>query len=386
MTEEIRPGVDRRTTKVAVVGAGSVGATVAYAALMRGVARTVALYDINAAKVEAEVLDLGHGIQFMPMAQVIGSDDLAVCADADVVVVTAGAKQKPGQTRLDLAEATIGLVTGLMPRLVEVAPDAIYIMVTNPVDIVTYAAMRASGLDGGRLFGSGTVLDSSRLRWLIAQHCNVAVQNVHAYIAGEHGDSEIPLWSSASVGSVPLLEWRGSRTGNGPFDEADPDADRRRGGRVRVPDHRGQGRDQLRRGAGRDPDHRGRAQGREAGPAGVLDARRDYYGISDVCLSVPSVVGRRGVEAGSRCRCPTTSWPGCGGRPTRCARSRDASGCDVGPSVTGAGAGVGGRAGSTGSEAAQHADHAAEHDGVVAVDGGVRRVLRQQPDVPVAPA
>ncbi len=107
-----------------------------------------------------------------------------------------------------------------MPRLVEVAPDAIFMMVTNPVDIVTYAAMRASGLGGGRLFGSGTVLDSSRLRWLIAQHCNVAVQNVHAYMAGEHGDSEIPLWSSASVGSVPLLEWRGTKTGNGPMDEA----------------------------------------------------------------------------------------------------------------------------------------------------------------------
>ena len=101
--------VTRRTTKIAVVGAGSVGATMAYAALMRGAARTVALYDIDAAKVEAEVLDLGHGIQFMPMADVVGSDDVAVCADADVVVVTAGAKQKPGQSRLDLAESTIGL-------------------------------------------------------------------------------------------------------------------------------------------------------------------------------------------------------------------------------------------------------------------------------------
>jgi L-lactate dehydrogenase len=296
VTEQIRPGVDRRTTKVAIVGAGSVGATVAYAALMRGVARTVALYDINAAKVEAEVLDLGHGIQFMPMAQVIGSDDLAVCADADVVVVTAGAKQKPGQSRLDLAEATIALVTGLMPRLVEVAPDAIFMMVTNPVDIVTYAAMRASGLDGGRLFGSGTVLDSSRLRWLIAQHCNVAVQNVHAYMAGEHGDSEIPLWSSASVGSVPLLEWRGSKTGHGPLDEA---ARARIAGEVigsayRIIEGKGATNYAVAQATTRIIEAVLKDEKRVLPVSSML---RDYHGISEVCLSVPSVVGRRGVEA-----------------------------------------------------------------------------------------
>lgn len=104
---------ERRTSKVAIVGAGAVGATMAYAALMRGSARTVALYDINAAKVKAEVLDLAHGIQFMPMAEVIGSDDVEVCRDADIIMVTAGAKQKPGQTRIDLAAATIGLIKDL---------------------------------------------------------------------------------------------------------------------------------------------------------------------------------------------------------------------------------------------------------------------------------
>lgn len=198
-----------RTTKLAIVGAGAVGSTLAYAALMRGAARTVAMLDVNRAKVEAEVLDLQHGIQFMPMARVEGSDDVAVCAGADVVVVTAGAKQKPGQTRLDLAGTTIGLMRSILPGLVEVAPDAVYVMVTNPVDIVTYAALKISGLAPQQLFGSGTVLDSSRLRFLVAQQCGVAVQNVHAYVAGEHGDSEIPLWSSATIGGVPLLDWSG---------------------------------------------------------------------------------------------------------------------------------------------------------------------------------
>ncbi len=200
----------RRTTKVGIVGAGSVGATLAYAALMRGSAQTVALFDINAAKAQAEALDLSHGIQFMPMAHVDGSDDIEVLVDSDVIVFTAGAKQKPGQSRMDLAETTIGLVREIVPRLVEVAPDAIHLLVTNPVDVVTYAALKVSGLPANRVVGSGTVLDSSRLRFLLAKRTGVAIQNIHAYVAGEHGDSELPLWSSASIGAVPLLDWPGS--------------------------------------------------------------------------------------------------------------------------------------------------------------------------------
>src|SRR5829696_4828362 len=195
------------TTKVAVVGAGSVGATCAYACLIRGIGRTIALYDINADKTRAEVLDLNHGLQFVPQATVVGSDDVEVCRDADLVVITAGAKQKPGQTRLELAEANVNLSRKMIPQLLEVAPEAILLLVTNPVDVITYAALKFSGLPPQQVFGSGTVLDSSRLRLLVADHCGVAVQNVHAYIAGEHGDSEIPLWSSASIGSVPLLAW-----------------------------------------------------------------------------------------------------------------------------------------------------------------------------------
>ncbi len=300
MSEDVRttqrPGVDSRTTKLAIVGAGSVGSTMAYAALMRGVARTVALYDINAAKVEAEVLDLGHGIQFMPMANVIGSDDLAVCAGADVVVVTAGAKQKPGQSRLDLAQATISLVKGLLPKLVEVAPNAVFVMVTNPVDIVTYAALKYSGLPPGHMFGSGTVLDSSRLRYLIGEHCNVAVQNVHAYIAGEHGDSEIPLWSSASVGGVPLMEWRGIKSGKGSFDEAT----RRRitdeviGSAYRIIAGKGATNYAIGLAGSRIIEAVLKDEKRVLPVSSLLD---DYHGISDVCLSVPSVIGRRGVES-----------------------------------------------------------------------------------------
>src|SRR3954451_21269710 len=131
----------QRRSKITIVGAGSVGATIAYACLIRGVGRTIALYDLDASKVRAEVLDLDHGIQFVPMANVIGSDDVAVTAGSDVIVVTAGAKQKPGQTRLDLAGANVEMCRTLIPRLVEVSPEALYLIVTNPVDVVTYAAL-----------------------------------------------------------------------------------------------------------------------------------------------------------------------------------------------------------------------------------------------------
>lgn len=192
--------------KVAIVGAGSVGSTLAYALLLRGVARHVVLHDIDAKKVRAETLDLRQGLQFMPAAHVDGSEDVSVCAGADVVAVTAGAKQQPGQSRLDLAASTTRLMVDLMPRLVEAAPDATFVMVTNPVDVITYVAQKVTDLPPARLFGSGTVLDSARLRGLVAQACDVAVQSVHAYVVGEHGDSEVPLWSSATVGAVPITE------------------------------------------------------------------------------------------------------------------------------------------------------------------------------------
>ncbi|MGC4934022.1 L-lactate dehydrogenase [Gordonia sp. DT30] len=210
--------MDARGTKLAVIGAGAVGTAVAYASLIRGVARTIALMDINAAKVTAEVLDMSHGLEFVPRTDIVGGDTMDVVADSDVVVFTAGAKQKPGQSRLELAEATIGLTQAILPQAVEAAPNAVFIMVTNPVDIVTSAALKISGLPPHQLFGSGTVLDSSRLRFLIAQHAGVAVQNVHAYIVGEHGDSEIPLWSSAAIGGVPLRDWK-ALPGYEPIDE-----------------------------------------------------------------------------------------------------------------------------------------------------------------------
>ncbi len=281
------------SSKVSIVGAGAVGATLAYAGLMRGFARTVALYDIDKAKVEAEALDLAQGMEFMPQASVVGSDDIEVCAESDVVVITAGAKQQPGQSRLDLAGATISLMDKILPPLIDVTPDAIFILVTNPVDVVTYAAIKKSGMSPRQMFGSGTVLDSSRLRYRVAQECGVAVGNVHAYIAGEHGDSEVALWSSATIGGLPLTDWLG------------PD-----GKPVMTAQRCEQIRNEVKESAYTIIAGKGAtnfaigAAGARIVEAVLRDQNRvlpvstliDYPGVGEVCMSLPAVVGRQGVS------------------------------------------------------------------------------------------
>ncbi len=189
-----------KPTKLAIVGAGAVGSTLAFAAAERGIAREIVLEDIAKERVEAEVLDMQHGSSFFPTVSIDGSDDPEICRDADMVVITAGpeicrdadmvvitagARQKPGQSRLDLAGATINIMKSIIPNLIKVAPNAIYMLITNPVDVVTHVSMKLSGLPSNQMFGSGTNLDSARLRFLIAQQTGVNVKNVHAYIAGD---------------------------------------------------------------------------------------------------------------------------------------------------------------------------------------------------------
>ncbi|WP_051388953.1 L-lactate dehydrogenase [Arthrobacter sp. 35W] len=203
------PAIHHRTTgtKLGIVGAGSVGTSLAYAALVRGSADHIAIYDLNAAKAGAEVLDLAHGTQFTASSAITGGGDIEALAGSDVVVITAGAKQDPGQTRLDLAGTNIRILENLMPALLKVAPDAVFVLVTNPCDVLTVAAQQITGLPTGRILSSGTVLDTSRLRWLLAREAGVSTDSVHAAMIGEHGDTEFPVWSQASIGPVPIREW-----------------------------------------------------------------------------------------------------------------------------------------------------------------------------------
>jgi len=282
-----------RGSTVAIVGAGTVGATLAYTLLMRGAAQRVVLYDVNRAKVEAEALDLAHGIQFVPPAQVVGSDDIEVCRDADVVVVTAGAKQQPGQTRLDLAASTVSLMRTLVPGLTAVAPDAVYLMVTNPVDIVTQAALTISGLPREQLFGSGTVLDTSRLRHRIAQETGIAAKNVHAYVVGEHGDSELVLWSSAMIGAVPLLDWSTTHAPRLDAEARAAVAEEVVAAAYRIIAGKGATNYAVALAAVEIIQAVLRSENRVLPVSTLLT---DYVGISDVCLSVPTVVGGDGAE------------------------------------------------------------------------------------------
>lgn len=148
-------------SKLTVVGAGAVGSSVAYAALIRGSARHVALYDIAAEKTEAEVLDLAHGAQFTGSSDIIGGADISVAKGSHVVVITAGAKQRPGQTRIELAGVNANILKSMMPQLLDVAPDATFVIVTNPCDVLTVLAQETTGLPYERIFASGTVLDTS---------------------------------------------------------------------------------------------------------------------------------------------------------------------------------------------------------------------------------
>jgi L-lactate dehydrogenase len=279
--------------KIGIIGAGSVGATIAYAALIRGVAREISLFDIARSKVEAEVLDLNHGLLFAPQAKVEGSDDVEILRGSDVVVMTAGAKQKPGQTRMDLAEANAQICAKILPDVVRVAPETTLLMVTNPVDVVIEIALKITGLPWQRVIGSGTVLDSSRFRYLVAKHCGVAVQNVHAYIAGEHGDSEVPLWSSATIGSIPLSQW--NVEGHGRLTADDKDA---------IVHNVKDAGYQVIQGKGATNYAVGLAVCNileailfdERRVLAVSGQVRGFRSMEDVCLSLPRIVGRSGIE------------------------------------------------------------------------------------------
>lgn len=189
--------------KVVIVGAGAVGSTFGYALAISGVADEIVLLDNNVDLAKGQVLDLSHGQPFYPPVQIrVGtSDDYA---DAQLVVVTAGAKQKVGETRLNLVQRNAQIVRQITGDVVQRNAPAVLLIVTNPVDVLTYVAWQHSGWPRSRVIGSGTVLDSARFRYLLGRHCNVDTQNVHAYVLGEHGDSEVPAWSMTHIAGVPI--------------------------------------------------------------------------------------------------------------------------------------------------------------------------------------
>ena len=196
--------VDSR--KVAVIGCGFVGSTIAFALMQSGLFSDMVLIDVDMKKAEGEALDIGHGIPFArPMKIWAGVyEDIA---DAAIVIITAGANQKPGETRLDLVHKNINILKNIMPEVTKYNKTGIILMVANPVDILTYATLKISGLPENRVIGSGTVLDTARLKYEVGELLEVDSRGVHAFIVGEHGDSEIAAWSSTNVSGVPLKDF-----------------------------------------------------------------------------------------------------------------------------------------------------------------------------------
>lgn len=186
--------------KVALIGTGFVGMSMAYSMLNRGGISELVLIDIDKEKTEGEEMDLSHGLPFAPQKMVIKAGDYDDCKDAEVAVITAGAAQKPGQTRLELAEVNTKIIKSITKSIMASGFNGIIIVATNPVDLMTYVVAKVSGLPKNQIIGSGTVLDTARLRYLIADYLNISSKNVHAYIMGEHGDSSFVPWEHAYVG------------------------------------------------------------------------------------------------------------------------------------------------------------------------------------------
>ncbi len=283
-----------KSRKVVVVGAGAVGSTFAYALAQRGLTEEVVLNDANRELAEAQALDLAHGMPYYP-ATLVRTGQKQDYADAQVIVITAGAKQVPGESRLALLKRNSSIIESIVDEIVSTDSQAVLVLTSNPVDILTYVALKRSGWAKGRVIGSGTVLDSARFRYLLSRHCGVDVGNVHAYILGEHGDSEFPAWSMTNIAGVSIDDYCPlcNKCKNWQME------------RERIVKTVKESAYHIINYKGATYFGIGMALVRIVGS--ILQDQRSVlpvstllegeYGIEDVCLGVPSVVGQNGVSA-----------------------------------------------------------------------------------------
>lgn len=282
--------------KITIIGAGSVGATTAFALLTRGAASEVVLIDINTEKALGEALDIKQATPFIDNCDIYaGSYRDAV--DSDVVIITSGIGRRPGQTRLELVQTNVGIIKSIANEIVKYAPNAIYILVANPVDILTYAFLKYTGLPKNQVFGTGTALDTIRLRTRLAEIYNVNKQQVHANVLGEHGDTSFVAWSSATIAGVPLDEYKNSIASGCSIiaDYKREDVEtyvKKSGGKI------------ISRkgctvyGIGMTATHISKVLSGNAETALTVSSLHEgEYGISDVCLSSLSLVDSKGVKS-----------------------------------------------------------------------------------------
>jgi len=278
--------------KVGLVGTGFVGSSFAYALMQRGIASELILVDANAEKAVGEMMDLNHGLSFTkPMKITAGT--YADLSGAKVVVVSAGASQKPGETRLDLLARNAAVFRSIIPQVVRYNPNGIILITTNPVDILTYISLKESNLPPAKVIGSGTILDTSRFRFLLGQYYEVDTRSVHAYIIGEHGDSEIPLWSTANIGGVRLQEFAPLKNKHYDQEEMNTLFVSVRDAAYEIIKRKGSTYYAIGLGLLSIVEA---ILGDYRSVLSISTLMTGHYGVQDICLSLPCVVGANGVE------------------------------------------------------------------------------------------
>ncbi|MFR8220154.1 MAG: L-lactate dehydrogenase [Blautia faecis] len=286
------------SSKITIIGAGSVGSTIAYTLAHDEIASEIVLIDINKEKVEGEVMDIEQGTCFRsPVSLVAG--DYADAKDSDIVIITSGIARKPGQTRIELTQTNVNILKSITPQIVKEAPDAKYIIVSNPVDIMTYVFTKISGLPENQIMGSGTILDTARLRYGLSEHFKVAQGNIHAYVFGEHGDTSFIPWTGAYISGLSTDEYYEEMKAHGkdvkPLDkEAMLEYVQKSGGKVIA-----------KKGAtfyavsATVCQLVGLILAASDSLATVSSMLHGEYGIEDVCLSTLTLVGPNGIQGKS---------------------------------------------------------------------------------------
>jgi L-lactate dehydrogenase len=280
------------TNKVAIVGLGNVGATLAYALTLSGLATEIVLVDRNAYKAEGEAMDLMHTVPLVRPTRIFAGDYSDI-KGAAITVVTAGTAQQPGETRLNLAQRNTDIFKQIIPEIVNNNPDGLILIATNPVDVLTYVSIKISDLPAQRVFGSGTILDTARFRYLLSNRFDVDPRSVHAYIIGEHGDSEVPVWSLANIAGMTLADY--CKTNNMGCSDEDLNQifEQTRNAAYHIIERKGATYYAIGTGLERIIEAVLRDQSTVLSVSSLI---QDYYGIDDVCLSIPSVVDRGGIE------------------------------------------------------------------------------------------
>lgn len=277
--------------RIAIVGAGNVGATFAYSLVLSGLASEIVLIDADHARAEGQAMDLEHAVQFSRPVR-IWAGSYEDCKGAQVTMISAGANQKPGENRMDLLKRNVAVFRTVISEVAAVNQEGIILVATNPVDLLTYAAYKISGLSRRRVFGSGTILDTARFRTLLANHFEVDARSLHAHIIGEHGDSEVPVWSLANIAGVRLADLRGEGWARHDGASMEEIFRKTRDAAYHIIERKGATSYAVAAGLLRIVEAIVRDQSTVLSATSLLTGQ---YGLSDVCLSLPSVIDRRGI-------------------------------------------------------------------------------------------